>query len=160
MESTNSTPQPQIPTNTAPIPETNTQPNTNSLINSTQNVTGQNIQNQNLPNFDTKNSVVVLSSTNPNILNSNIQNSLKYSHPLYPGFDCYKMTKIYIICRLPGREVKIKSLCDADRIVDIEPFITPDSLDEFEIFNSAGELINNFIYKKFRDLFIKNLLYI
>ena len=153
MESVNATPQPQNPTNTAPIPETNPQPNAESLANSTPIVNDQNIQNQNLPNFDTKNSVVMLSNSNPNILNSNIQNSLGYSHPLYPGLECYKMNKIYIICRLPGREVKIKSLCDADRIVDIEPFITPDSLDEFEIFNSYGQLINNFIYKKFRDLF-------
>ena len=153
MESVNATPQPQNPTNTAPVPETNPQPNAESLANSTPIVNDQNIQNQNLPNFDTKNSVVMLSNSNPNILNSNIQNSLGYSHPLYPGLECYKMNKIYIICRLPGREVKIKSLCDADRIVDIEPFITPDSLDEFEIFNSYGQLINNFIYKKFRDLF-------
>ena len=153
MESVNATPQPQNPTNTAPVPETNPQPNAESLVNSTPIVNDQNIQNQNLPNFDTKNSVVMLSNSNPNILNSNIQNSLGYSHPLYPGLECYKMNKIYIICRLPGREVKIKSLCDADRIVDIEPFITPDSLDEFEIFNSYGQLINNFIYKKFRDLF-------
>ena len=54
--------------------------------------------------------------------------------------------------QITGQISQIKSLCDVDRIVDIEPFITPDSL-KFEIFNSADQLINNFIYKKFGDLF-------
>ena len=36
-----------------------------------------------------------------------------------------------------------------------------DSLDEVEIFNSAGQLINNFIDKKFRDFFnIKFTIYL
>ena len=115
--------------------------------------TNLNASTPNTENFDAKNSVVVLSNSNPNIVNSTIQPGVSYSHPLYPGYQCYKMNKVYVICRLPGREVKIKSLCDADRIVDIAPFITPDSLDEFEIFNGAGQLVNTLIYKKFRDLF-------
>ena len=70
------------------------------LVSSNTPIIDPSIPGRNLPNIDNKNSWVLLSNSNPNILNYNIQNSLSYSHPLYPCLECYKMCKIYIICRL------------------------------------------------------------
>ena len=76
MGTKNTTPQPLIPKFTEQpqqIIETNTHNNLDLLMNTNISFINPTIPEQNLPNIDYKNSVVLLSNSNPNVLNSNIK---------------------------------------------------------------------------------------
>ena len=58
---------------------------------------------------------------------------------------------LYIIVQLPGRQVEITSLYNNNCLMDIEPYITPDSLNEFDFYDSNGHLINDLVYNYFYE---------
>ena len=57
--------------------------------------------------------------------------------------------QLYIIVQLPGRKVEITTLNCYKCLMDIEPYISPDSLNEFDFYDSNGILINDLIYNEF-----------
>ena len=58
---------------------------------------------------------------------------------------------LYIIVQLPGRQVTITTLYNNNCLMDIEPYITPDSLNEFDFYDSNGHLINDLVYNYFYE---------
>ena len=56
-----------------------------------------------------------------------------------------------IIVQLPGRQVIITTLYNNNCLMDIEPYITPDSLNEFDFYDSNGHLINDLVYNYFYE---------
>lgn len=83
---------------------------------------------------------------NPQVLNSQLINSRQLGEIK----DSFKQ-RLYIVVQLPGRIIEITKLYDNNTLLDIEPFIVPDSIDEFDIYDLFGSLINNYIYSPFKE---------
>ena len=58
---------------------------------------------------------------------------------------------LYIIVQLPGRQVEITTLTCKNCLMDIEPYISPDSLNEFDFYDSNGHLIDDLVYNYFYE---------
>ena len=56
-----------------------------------------------------------------------------------------------IIVQLPGRQVIISSLYYNNCLMDIEPYITPDSVHEFDFYDANKHLINDLAYNYFYE---------
>jgi hypothetical protein len=73
-------------------------------------------------------------------------------HKSYAGQKIVDVNKrLYIIVQLPGRQVEITTLSIQNCLMDIEPYITPDSLNEFDFYDSNGQLINDLVYNYFYE---------
>ena len=59
--------------------------------------------------------------------------------------------RLYIIVQLPGRQVEITTLTCKNCLMDIEPYISPDSLNEFDFYDSNGHLIDDLVYNYFYE---------
>ena len=57
----------------------------------------------------------------------------------------------YIVVQLPQREVDITKLYNYNCLADIEPFIKPDSIDEYDFYDDRKFLINDFLYTPFDE---------
>ena len=57
--------------------------------------------------------------------------------------------RMYIVVQLPGREIEITKLYEDNTLRDIETFITPDTIDEFDFYDSRGYSLNDLLYKPF-----------
>ena len=118
-------------------------PNINSLNQPNENLElGQTIeQTQPIDNQIISNQQMVGVSQNGMILNSQLLGSTTQS---------FKQ-RLYIVVQMPGREIEITKLYDNNTLIDIEPFIVPDSIDEFDFCDSRGYLINDLMYIPFKD---------
>ena len=144
--------------NYAQNPATSTIPPAESTIGTNPSSIDPILVNNNNLNNNVAQSQINMASSTPN-LTTNLNND----KPLYQSslpiglqnnsIQLYPIYKIYVICRLPGREIKVKNLSDVNKIIDIEPFIAPDKFDEFEIYDTYGNLINRYIHKKFKEVF-------
>ena len=118
-------------------------PNINSLNPQNENVElGQTLeQTQLIDNQIMNNQQMVGASQNGMVLNS---------QQLGSSIQPFKQ-RLYIVVQIPGREIEITKLYDNNTLMDIEPFIVPDSIDEFDFCDSRGYLINDLMYTPFKD---------
>ena len=91
-----------------------------------------------------------LSSTNQSM--ANYPRMIGRFHKSYIDQEIVDPNKnLYIIVQLPGRQVTITTLYNNNCLMDIEPYITPDSLNEFDFYDSNGHLINDLAYNYFYE---------
>ena len=60
-------------------------------------------------------------------------------------------TRMYIVVQLPGREIEITKLYEDNSLSDIEPFIAPDTIDEFDFYNSQNYTLDDLIDRPFSE---------
>jgi hypothetical protein len=97
---------------------------------------------------------------NPNMANTQMvgmsQNPMAYNSQL-PGSQQLGSTvdpnrqRMYIVVQSPGREIEITKLFEDNTLMDIEPFIVPDCIDEFDVCDSRGYIINDLLYTPFNQ---------
>ena len=157
------------------VPELNNQiKSTDNNIENTQNQIVNSINSSNQPiiqvgNQSLDNNIDLLpkNSQNINIINDqtlpeshNIINNnqiLGQSQPklIYPfnnsQQDDNNYKRVYLVVQMPQREIEITKLYGFHALLDIEPFIAPDSLDEYEIYDCKGYSINDYLYTPFKD---------
>ena len=59
--------------------------------------------------------------------------------------------RMYIVVQLPGREIEITKLYEDNSLSDIEPFIAPDTIDEFDFYNSQNYTLDDLIDRPFSE---------
>ena len=59
--------------------------------------------------------------------------------------------RMYLVVQLPGREIEITKLYEDNTLRDIETFITPDTIDEFDFYNSEGYSLNDLLFRPFSE---------
>ena len=59
--------------------------------------------------------------------------------------------RMYIVVQLPGREIEITKLFEDNTLSDIETFITPDTIHEFDFYNSDGYSLDDLLYRPFQE---------
>ena len=57
--------------------------------------------------------------------------------------------RMYIVVQLPGREVEITKLYEDNTLSDIETFIAPDTIDEFDFYDSRGYSLDDLLNTPF-----------
>ena len=97
---------------------------------------------------------------NPNMANSQMvgmsQNPMAYnsqllgSHQLGSTVDPNRQ-RMYIVVQPPGREIEITKLYEDNTLMDIDPFLVPDTIDEFDVCDSRGYIINDLLYTPFNQ---------
>ena len=98
--------------------------------------------------------------TNPNMANSQMvgasQNPMGYNSQV-PGSHQLGSTinpdrqRMYIVVQSPGREIEITKLFEDNTLMDIDPFLVPDNIDEFDVCDSRGYIINDLLYTPFNQ---------
>ena len=59
--------------------------------------------------------------------------------------------RMCIVVQLPGREIEITKLYEDNSLSDIEPFIAPDTIDEFDFYNSQNYTLDDLIDRPFSE---------
>ena len=59
--------------------------------------------------------------------------------------------RMYIVVQLPRREIEITKLYEDNSLSDIEPFIAPDTIDEFDFYNSQNYTLDDLIDRPFSE---------
>ena len=59
--------------------------------------------------------------------------------------------RMYLVVQLPGREIEITKLYEDNTLRDIETFIAPDTIDEFDFYNSEGYSLNDLLFRPFSE---------
>ena len=59
--------------------------------------------------------------------------------------------RMYIVVQLPGREIEVRKLYDNNNIIDLESYIAPDTIDEFDFYDDKGYSINDLIFTPFKE---------
>ena len=59
--------------------------------------------------------------------------------------------RMYLVVQLPGREIEITKLYEDNTLRDIETFIAPDTIDEFNFYNSEGYSLNDLLFRPFSE---------
>ena len=57
--------------------------------------------------------------------------------------------RMYIVVQMPQREIEILKLYEYNCLLNIEPFIAPDSCDEYEFYDRKGVPIDDYLYTPF-----------
>ena len=93
--------------------------------------------------------------------NQNIQNNNNYGiyQPKTPNdfmlgskyTNGNERKRMYLVVQLPGREIEITKLYEDNTLRDIETFIAPDTIDEFDFYNSEGYSLNDFLFRPFSE---------
>ena len=92
------------------------------------------------------NSQMVGMSQNPMAYNSQLLGSNQLGSTVDPN-----RQRMYIVVQLPGREIDITKLYEDNTLMDIDPFLVPDSIDEFDVCDSRGYIINDLLYTPFNQ---------
>ena len=67
--------------------------------------------------------------------------------------------RVYLVVQLPQREIEITKLYDYHSLMDIGPYIAPDSVDEYDFYDARGYSIDDYLYTPFKEWHnIKNTL--
>ena len=121
--------------------------NLNNLNNSNSNLDQTNIiKGNNNPNM-LGNTQITLNSQGPKVItNPQIYNSQQVGGIAQPS-----RIRMYLVVQLPQREIEITKLYDYNCLVDIEPFIAPDSIDEYEFYDARGYSIDDYLYTPFYE---------
>ena len=130
--------------------------NTSTSLNQNQNIPLSNSINMNMNdqyNIGTSNNVI----NN----NQNIQNNNNYGvyQPKTPNdfmlgskyTNGNERKRMYLVVQLPGREIEITKLYEDNTLRDIETFIAPDTIDEFDFYNSEGYSLNDLLFRPFSE---------
>ena len=145
-----------VPVSAAPDPSLNaSNPNiSNSMNQMPQPINGSFNPNVNNDLGQTVGQTQIL-GVNPNMVNSQMigvsQNPLAYnsqqlgSQQLGSTYNPNRQ-RMYIVVQSPGREIEITKLFEDNTLMDIEPFIVPDTIDEFDVCDSRGYIINDLLY--------------
>ena len=93
--------------------------------------------------------------------NQNIQNNNNYGvyQPKTPNdfmlgskyTNGNERKRMYLVVQLPGREIEITKLYEDNTLRDIETFIAPDTIDEFDFYNSEGYSLNDLLFRPFSE---------
>ena len=93
--------------------------------------------------------------------NQNIQNNNNYGvyQPKTPNdfmlgskyTNGNERQRMYLVVQLPGREIEITKLYEDNTLRDIETFIAPDTIDEFDFYNSEGYSLNDLLFRPFSE---------
>ena len=59
--------------------------------------------------------------------------------------------RMYLVVQLPGREIEITKLYEDNTLRYIETFIAPDTIDEFDFYNSEGYSLNDLLFRPFSE---------
>ena len=101
--------------------------------------------------------------TSNNVINNNqnIQNNNNYGvyQPKTPNdfmlgskyTNGNERKRMYLVVQLPGREIEITKLYEDNTLRDIETFIAPDTIDEFDFYNSEGYSLNDLLFRPFSE---------
>ena len=101
--------------------------------------------------------------TSNNVINNNqnIQNNNNYGvyQPKTPNdfmlgskyTNGNERKRMYLVVQLPGREIEITKLYEDNTLRDIETFIAPDTIDEFNFYNSEGYSLNDLLFRPFSE---------
>jgi hypothetical protein len=124
-------------------------PNLNSDLN--QNINndfGQTvIQNQLIPSINNSGGQI-LASGQP--LGSNIYQSNGINNqPLTSTAQPRQQRMYLVVVQMPQREIEITKLYEGNCLLDIEPFIAPDSCDEYEFYDARGHSLDDLLYTPF-----------
>jgi len=150
-----------VPVSAAPDPSLNaSNPNiSNSMNQMPQPINGSFNPNVNNDLGQTVGQTQIL-GVNPNMANSQMigvsQNPLAYnsqqlgSQQLGSTYNPNRQ-RMYIVVQSPGREIEITKLFEDNTLMDIEPFIVPDTIDEFDVCDSRGYIINDLLYTPFNQ---------
>ena len=150
-----------VPVSAAPDPSLNaSNPNiSNSMNQMPQPINGSFNPNVNNDLGQTVGQTQIL-GVNPNISNSQMigvsQNPLAYnsqqlgSQQLGSTYNPNRQ-RMHIVVQSPGREIEITKLFEDNTLMDIEPFIVPDTIDEFDVCDSRGYIINDLLYTPFNQ---------
>ena len=60
-----------------------------------------------------------------------------------------RQQRMYLVVQMPQREIEITKLYEGNCLLDIEPFIAPDSCDEYEFYDVKGHSIDDLLYTPF-----------
>ena len=83
---------------------------------------------------------------------SNLGNSQQIGQTGYIGSRAQPLRKrVYIAVQLPQREIEVTKLYEDNCLLDIEPFIAPDSCDEFEFYDARNHSIDDYLYTPFNE---------
>ena len=130
--------------------------NTSTSLNQNQNIPLSNSKNMNM------NDQYNLGASN-NVINNNqnIQNNNNYGiyQPKTPNdfmlgskyTNGNERKRMYLVVQLPGREIEITKLYEDNTLRDIETFIAPDTIDEFDFYNSEGYSLNDLLFRPFSE---------
>ena len=150
-----------VPVSASPDPILNaSNPNiSNSMNQITQPLNGSFNPNENIDLGQTVGQTQIM-GVNPNMANSQMvgmsQNPMAYnsqllgSHQLGSTVDPNRQ-RMYIVVQSPGREIEITKLYEDNTLMDIEPFLVPDSIDEFDVCDSRGYIIDDLLYTPFNQ---------
>ena len=99
---------------------------------------------------------------NSSLVNNGLNNTQNISQVYHPrkGNDYMlgstyingkKRQRMYLVVQLPGREIEITKLYQDNCLSDIEEFIEPDKVDEFDFYDARGYSLNDYLNKPFED---------
>ena len=158
---TNIAPNPNI-TPTPIVNEINTNINTNiSSINNSINQNnplnlGNNNINMNVPtvlggsqNAFTNNINNTQMSQSQQILNGTMKPNDYMLGSIYTNGN--KRQRMYIVVQLPGREIDVTKLYEDNTLSDLEAFITPDSIDEFNFYTNDNYSLDDLVERPFKE---------
>lgn len=140
----------------------NTRINSSLQLNQNGNINNSiNLNNSNLKLGNTMNSTQLITD-NPNTLGNskfisnsqgpNIINNTQMNNALQNANNSQtQKLRMYIVVQLPQREIEITKLYHYNCLLDIEPFIAPDSINEYDFYNSRGYSIDDYLYTPFYE---------
>ena len=59
--------------------------------------------------------------------------------------------RVYLVVQLPQREIEITKLFEYHCLAQIEQFITPDSIDEYDFYDAKRNSLNEYLYTPFNE---------
>ena len=150
-----------VPVSASPDPILNaSNPNiSNSMNQITQPLNGSFNPNENMDLGQTVGQTQIM-GVNPNMANSQMvgmsQNPMAYNSQLLGSHQLGNTVvpnkqRMYIVVQSPGREIEITKLYEDNTLMDIEPFLVPDSIDEFDVCDSRGYIIDDLLYTPFNQ---------
>ena len=120
--------------------------NQNNLNNSNTNLGQTKLIKSNYPNNLGNTQITVGSQGQRVIYNPQIHNSQQVGGIVQPS-----KIRMYLVVQLPQREIEITKLYDYNCLIDIEPFIAPDSIDEYDFYDARGYSIDDYLYTPFYE---------
>ena len=59
--------------------------------------------------------------------------------------------RLYIVVQMPGRELDVNKLYEDNTLLDLEEFIAPDTIDEFNFYNSDNYSLDDLLERPFNE---------
>ena len=120
--------------------------NLNNLNNANTNLEQTQLIKSNNPN-PLGNTQITTNSQGPKLIyNPQVYNSQQDGGIIQPSG-----IRMYLVVQLPQREIEITKLYDYNSLIDIEPFIAPDSIDEYDFYDARGYSIDDYLYTPFYE---------